>query len=106
MYLQIFGPLPWLRKSVYFGLLVNWGFYIAVIIASIYYQAPDPGQTWQQGFMNSRYTKSFDMTMPIASGSLVLDTYIFILPLIAVMNLQLTFKKKLGVIAVFTTGLM
>lgn len=106
MYLQIFGPLPWLRKTVYFGLFVNWGFYIAVIAASIYYQAPNAGQTWQEGFMNARYTESFNMTLPIASGSLILDTYIFILPLVAVSKLQLTTKKKLGVIAVFTTGLM
>lgn len=104
MYLQIFGPLIWLRLCVYFGLFLNWGFYTAVIIASIYYQAPNPGQTWQQGFMNERYTDALNMTIPIAAGSLFLDTYIFVLPLVAIVQLQLTFKKKLGVIAVFTTG--
>ncbi|KAH8889142.1 hypothetical protein GQ53DRAFT_723925 [Thozetella sp. PMI_491] len=105
MYLQIFSPLTWLRVSVYIGLFLNWGFYTAVIAASIYYQVPNPGQTWQQGFMNERYTRSFNMTIPIASGSLFLDTYIFVLPLIAVSNMHLTLAKKLGVIAVFATGL-
>ncbi len=106
MYLQIFGPLPWLRICVYIGLFLNWGFYTAVIVASIYYQAPNPGQTWQEGFLNDRYTKSFNMTIPIASGSLFLDTYIFVLPLIAVSKLRLSTKKKIGVMAVFATGLM
>ncbi|KAK5997453.1 hypothetical protein PT974_02814 [Cladobotryum mycophilum] len=106
MYLQIFGPLIWLRISVYIGLFLNWGFYTAIIIASIYYQAPNPGQTWQEGFMNTRYSKSFNMTIPIASGSLFLDTYIFILPLIAVMKVRLSARKKIGVMAVFATGLI
>lgn len=54
--------------------------------------------------MNERYTKSLNMTIPIASSSLILDAGIFILPLIAVIQLQLTLRKKLGVIAVFTAG--
>ncbi|KAK8047543.1 hypothetical protein PG996_015607 [Apiospora saccharicola] len=106
MYLQIFGRLTWLRLSVYIGLFVNWGFYIGVIVASFYYQVPNPGQTWQEGFTNPRYTDSFNMTIPIASGSLVLDFYIFLLPLIAVRNLQLSPQKKLGVAAVFATGVI
>ncbi|KAJ2997401.1 hypothetical protein NUW58_g667 [Xylaria curta] len=106
MYLQIFGPLPWLRICVYAGLVVNWLFYTIVIISSFIYQVPNPGQTWQEGFLNERYTQSFKWTIPIASGSLILDTYIFILPIIAIFNLQLQVKKKVGVIAVFATGLL
>ncbi|KAJ3571854.1 hypothetical protein NPX13_g5237 [Xylaria arbuscula] len=106
MYLQIFGPLPWLRVCVYIGLTVNWLFYTIVVIASFAYQVPNAGQTWQEGFLNPRYNDAFRWTIPIASGSLILDTYIFILPVIAIFNLQLQVKKKLGVIAVFATGLL
>ncbi len=106
MYLQIFGPLPWLRICVYVGLVVNWLFYTIVVISSFVYQVPNPGQTWQEGFTNKRYNDAFHWTIPIASGSLILDTYIFILPVIAILNLQLKIKKKLGVMAVFATGLL
>lgn len=106
MYLQMFSPFRWLRWGCYLGLFVNWGFYIAITIPAIYYQAPNPGQTWQEGLMNDRYTDVFGLSIPAASGSLILDVYIFILPLVAVSKLQLTPSKKLGVIAVFTTGLM
>lgn len=102
----MFSPFRWLRWGCYFGLFVNWGFYIAITIASIYYQAPNPGQTWQEGLMNDRYTDVFGLSIPTAAGSLILDVYIFVLPLVAVSKLQLTASKKLGVIAVFTTGLM
>ncbi|TGJ78224.1 hypothetical protein E0Z10_g10540 [Xylaria hypoxylon] len=88
MYLQIFGRLSWLRVCVFV------------------YQVPNPGQTWQEGFTNKRYNESFKWTIPIASGSLILDTYIFVLPIIAILNLQLKVEKKLGVMAVFATGLL
>lgn len=106
MYLDMFGPLPWLRICVYAGLFLNWGFYTAVTIVSLYYQAPNPGQTWQEGYMNARYADSLNLPIPIAGGSLLLDVYIFVLPLIAVMKLRLSTRKKLGVMAVFATGLM
>lgn len=104
MYLQIFGPLIWLRICVYIGLFVNWGFYLAVCIASFYFMVPNPGQTWQEGFRNERYGNAINMTIPIATGSLTLDLYIFLLPLIAVSKLQLSQRKRLGVMAVFATG--
>ncbi|KAH9983503.1 hypothetical protein F4779DRAFT_640417 [Xylariaceae sp. FL0662B] len=94
MCLQIFRPLTWLRICVIVG------------FTSFIYQVPNPGQTWHEGFMNERYNHSFRWTIPIASGSLLLDTYIFILPLIAISTLKLTFKKKIGIMAVFATGLI
>ncbi|KAJ2986021.1 hypothetical protein NUW58_g5231 [Xylaria curta] len=104
MYLQVFGPLLWLRVAVYVGLVINWLFYTIVTISGFVYQVPNPGQTWQQGFMNQRYSQSFKWAIPVASGSLILDVYILVLPIIAILNLQLNTKKKLGFIAVFATG--
>ncbi|KAF2274904.1 uncharacterized protein EI97DRAFT_434812 [Westerdykella ornata] len=105
MYLHLFEPLRWLRLGAYFGLFLNWGFYTAVIIASIYFNAPSPGQTWQEGAQNERYKRSFNMTLPIASGSLFLDCYILVLPIWVVWNLRLSFRRRLGVMAIFATGL-
>jgi hypothetical protein len=106
MYLDLFSPLTWLRVGCYIGLFVNWGFYLAVIAASLYYNAPSPGQTWLEGSQNARYSGSFNMTMPIASGSLILDVYILLLPVWVVWHLHLGVKRRLGVIAIFATGLL
>ncbi|EAT88234.2 hypothetical protein SNOG_04474 [Parastagonospora nodorum SN15] len=105
MYLDLFSPVKWLRIGCYVGIIVNWGFYIAVIAASLYYNAPSPGQTWLEGSQNPRYAGSFNMTMPIASGSLILDVYILLLPVWVVWNLHLNLTRRLGVIAIFATGL-
>lgn len=106
MYLDLFKPVRWLRIGCYVGLIINWGFYTAVVAASIYFNAPSPGQTWLEGSQNARYTRSFDMTMPIASGSLILDFYILVLPVWVVWNLHLDMRRRLGVLAIFATGLM
>ena len=106
MYLNLFRMKKWLKYGCYFGLFVNWGFYSAVVAASIYYNAPSPGQTWFEGSQNERYTKSFSMTMPIATGSLILDLYILVLPISVVWNLHVNLRRRIGVLAIFATGLM
>ncbi|KAI9924228.1 hypothetical protein ASPWEDRAFT_42662 [Aspergillus wentii DTO 134E9] len=105
MYLQLFKPFNWLRYAVYFGLFINWGFYISVIAATLYFTAPAPGQSWQDSFSSNRYRRSLNTTIPIAAGSLVLDIYIFILPVACIWPLNMTMNKKFGVLAVFATGL-
>ncbi|KAH7136042.1 hypothetical protein B0J11DRAFT_177504 [Dendryphion nanum] len=104
MYLQFFGPLKWVKWSCYIGLFITWAFYIAIFIASVYFQAPGYGQTWQEGYQNPRYLLIRQMTMPIAAGNLILDLYILVIPIIVSWKLQLTKNKKLGLIAVFGTG--
>ena len=68
--------------------------------------APTPGQSWFESTQTSRYFKSFNLTIPIATGSLVLDLYILALPIIVLSNLQVKRSKKLGVIAIFATGFL
>ncbi|EED20041.1 conserved hypothetical protein [Talaromyces stipitatus ATCC 10500] len=106
MYLSMFQSITWYRYAIYFGLFVNWGFYIAIIIATLYFTSPAPGQTWQESFASPRYAKSLTMTIPIASGSLALDLYILILPMFPIWGLRMDLKKKLGVLSIFGTGVL
>ncbi|KAH8700863.1 hypothetical protein BGW36DRAFT_447692 [Talaromyces proteolyticus] len=106
MYLTMFQSIRWHRYAVYSGLFVTWGFYIAIIIATLYFTSPAPGQTWQESFTSPRYAKALTMTIPIASGSLALDLYILILPMFPIWGLQMSRKKKVGVLAIFGTGLV
>jgi len=47
---------------------------------------------------------AINLTLPIACMSLVLDVYILLLPITAVQKLQLPFRRKMGVMAIFLTG--
>ncbi|KAF2874574.1 hypothetical protein BDV95DRAFT_659126 [Massariosphaeria phaeospora] len=106
MYLDLFGPLIWLRWACYIGIFANWSLYLGKLVANIYMMTPSPGQTWLEASQTPRYVKSFDMAIPIAVCGLILDVYIFILPLIVLSNLQITKPKKLGLIAIFGTGFL
>jgi hypothetical protein len=106
MYLRILCIVPWYRYAIYFGLFINWGFYLAAIIAALYFNCPAPGQSWQELAETARYRESFNMSIPIPVGSLILDVYILLLPIIPILRLQMSSQKKAGFIAVFTTGIM
>ncbi|KAL4976057.1 hypothetical protein BDW66DRAFT_60329 [Aspergillus desertorum] len=105
MYLHIFRPLALQRIAIYLGLLANWTFYTIILIVTLSFTSPAPGQSWAESFLSPRYAKIDPWMMPIAAGSLVLDVYILVLPVAPVWQLRMSTKKKLGVLAVFATGL-
>ncbi|CAI6285243.1 unnamed protein product [Periconia digitata] len=106
MYLKLFYPLAWLRSCVYAGLTLIWAWYISMFVAQTVLTTPLPGQTWSEAFAGPRYLQIFKLAIPTASFSLVSDAYIWILPLIAISHLQLSFAKKIGVCAMFSAGLV
>jgi len=105
LYLQLFSPILWLRYMIYFGAAVNILFYTSIVAATIYFTAPAPHESWVEAYVSPRYAGALKMTIPIASGSLVLDIYIFLLPIFGLYGLQMSPKKKFGIMIVFATGL-
>ncbi|PYH88577.1 hypothetical protein BO71DRAFT_391299 [Aspergillus ellipticus CBS 707.79] len=104
MYLDIFGPVEWQRYTIYFGLLVTFGFYISTITSTIYFTSPAPGQSWRESFISPRYRRNFNSMMPIVVGSFLIDMYILLLPMLFISPLQMSLRKKIGVLTVFATG--
>lgn len=103
-YFQLFRPVAWLRYSIYFGAFVNVAFYLSIIVATLYYSAPGPGESWQEAYVSPKQAFQLKMTLYIASGSLIIDVYIFLLPIFGIWNLQLSRSRKFGVGIVFATG--
>ena len=106
LYIQLFRPMKWLRYCSYAGATVNVLFYASVLIATFAFTVPGPGQTLQQVVQSPREARARTLPIPVASMSLVLDVYILILPVAGVSQLQLPIRRKVGVIAVFFTGVM
>ncbi|KAF2731139.1 hypothetical protein EJ04DRAFT_584180 [Polyplosphaeria fusca] len=104
MYLQLFRPLTWLRRCVYFGLAVVWVWYVAMCIAQISITAPPRGHGWVESFATPRYLQTFKICVPTAYFGLASDLYIMVLPLVAISHLRLSRLKRIGVAAMFTTG--
>ena len=106
MYIQIFRPFKWLRYLSYAGAIVTILFYFSALVATLAWQIPSPGQTLVASLQNPRTARAFNITYPVGSVGLALDVYILILPIAGVSKLQLPFRRKIGVMAVFLTGFM
>ena len=102
-------------------MFVNWAFYISIVVATLYYTAPAPHESWAETYISPRYYGAVRLTIPIASGSLALDVYILLcikspriilqptlthirLPMFGIYNLRLSTRKKLGIMIIFATG--
>ena len=105
LYLQIFGPMRWLRWSCYNGITIMTLFYASYWIVQVYVSTPEHGQSWLEDFKLSRYSVFSKLAVPLGSVNLVFDVYIFILPIAAVSRLQMSLRRKLEVSAMFLSGL-
>ena len=105
LYLNLFKPLWWLRISIYAGIFVITAVYMAFAITILVFITPKYGQTWVEAFQTPGQSKLISLSVPLASINLAIDCYIFVLPILAVSRLQLSTRRKVGVLLVFATGL-
>ena len=106
LYLQIFRPMRWLRYSSYAGATFTVIFYIAMIVFNLVVSAPAPGESWQQVTKRPTYGLTISATVGIACVGLALDVTILLLPIAGVAQLQMSRKRRIGVVSVFLTGSM
>lgn len=96
--------MKWLRYSAYAGAVFTVLFYSSLIIFTLALTAPAPHQSWQEASQRPGHQRVLQATVGLASVGLVLDIIILLLPIAGVSRLQLSRKRKIGVIAVFMTG--
>ena len=107
LYLQLFRPIRALRICIYAGMIFTLGFYGSVTVATFYFVTPRRGQPFSpDAFYGSLGEKAMNMAIPISVVSVVTDFYILIVPIVAVLRLQLVKKRKIGLCLVFGTGSM
>ena len=104
MYLYIFGPFRWMRISAYTGAAITTAFYVATTVAALIFSTPRGGETWAEHSLSSYQKRALALPVPTSSFGVVVDVYILILPIVAVLQLQLPTERKVGVICVFMTG--
>ena len=106
LYLQIFYPMTWLRYTSYAGATFTILFYIGATIFNLVCTAPAPGESWQQVTQRYSFNYTVSATVGLACVGLVLDVIILLLPIAGVLKLQISGRRKIGVISVFLTGTM
>ena len=106
MYLYIFKPLRWMRICAYTAAAITTTFYISTSVAAFILVTPRRGETWPEHLLTKDERRLVNLPVPISSFGVVVDLVILLLPIIAVMPLQLPTRRKIGVVCVFMTGLL
>jgi len=108
LFLEIFGQLRWLRWLAYFGICFTGLFYLSTAVAYLILCAPK-GQTHLDLLTAISSAKCQKQGQPLSivvgSFNLASDLYIFCLPLPAVWSLQMPTRRKIGVSAIFSSGI-
>lgn len=109
LYLTIFRTTKWLRYSAYAGIIVLIICHIASCLIIIISCRPIAGTSqlsFIAGLSSEQCTKGGKFGMFQSSMNLIGDVYLMVVPLPAVWSLQMQTRKKIGITAMFATGLM
>ena len=93
-----------MRICAYTGATITTVVYICMAVAFFVLVTPRQGETWSEHLFSQENPRSGDLLLPISGFGLVIDLVILVLPITAVMQLQLPIRRRIGVISVFMTG--
>lgn len=103
LYLRIFSPKKSTRYATYFGLAFTFCLCLVTVFVIVHYCAPAAGKPWD---LTIKCNKAIVYGVVQGSLTVVLDFYIFILPIPVVLGLQMSSRKRIAVLAVFLTGIL
>lgn len=106
LYLRIFSPDRWTRVMIYLGATACFVCYMATAVTMTALCVPRHGESWFIALLSSRCHKAITMTYVQGIFNIVSDFYLLLLPIPVVWKLQLTLRKKIGISAIFMTGLL
>lgn len=106
LYLQIFRPMRWMRICIYLGATLFTVFYWSISIAVIILTLPRSGESWVEVDFSPRLDIVTKVNVSIAAGGLIVDVWLLVLPLVAIYKLQLHGTRRIGLLIMFSTGLM
>ena len=106
MYLHIFKSLQWFRICAHMGVAITTSFYVSTTVAMLIFMTPRREETWAERLLTEETRRLFTLPVATSSFGVVIDLVILLLPIIAVMPLQLPIRRKIGVVSVFMTGLL
>lgn len=103
-YYRLFRPWRWVRISVWIGATISVVFYTAVTVTGFVLNSPWPGESFLEDIMSWHYLKFLQFSIPTGVIGMLIDWYLLILPIRAVLMLQMSPEKKFGVLILFMTG--
>ena len=106
LYFQLFSVYRTMRIMIWAGIIFCGLIYLPHPILVIIFNAPHGSATWADLATNGMPQKLAFYAPIHGIGSIVIDIYIFIIPLLMFRNLQISSRKRMQLIAIFLTGLL
>jgi hypothetical protein len=103
LYFQLFTVNKTNRQLIYAGMVFAFFLYWTNVTVEPYFCAPHLGQPWDFS-VGTRCARLIPWGMVQGVSAVLLDLYIFILPIPIILNLHLPKRKKLSVLLVFMTA--
>lgn len=103
LYLRLFHINRSTRWAIYLGILWTLLTYLPFLVVTPYLCAPHVGEKWTLE-VAMRCNDALDWEIASAAMAVILDTYIFVLPLPILKALPLSRGRKWGLVAVFGTA--
>lgn len=105
LYYRVFAPKKLFRYMITIGIVFSFFFCLTTLAIAVYLCAPHAGKDWDAEVLGS-CSRHIALYYVISGAvNMALDIFMLILPIPVVLQLQLPLKKKVGVLAIFMTGL-
>ena len=106
LYLRIFYVVKNMKVMVYCGIIFSFGLYSTNIVLTAVLCAPRVGESWVGSATFKRCTKMLPWSPVQGALNLCLDLYLLALPLPSLWKLNMRRARKIGVMAIFMTGMV
>lgn len=103
LYRQVFAVKKWMRVAINSGICVTFLLYFVNIPLAIVYSTPHSGG-WSSMLTSDGPMKMIPWSIVMATGSTLLDLYIFVLPLHTIIRLQMPLRRRVQLVGVFATA--
>lgn len=105
LYYRIFEPQKVIRYAIIFGITFSFPIYLLHMTASAIICTPKVGHPWTLA-VSARCSRAAVYSVVVGITNLILDILLLILPILVILPLQLSVKRKIGILAVFMAGLL
>ncbi|KAI1151988.1 hypothetical protein F4825DRAFT_421127 [Nemania diffusa] len=108
LFRQVFSVSRSTNIAIWIGIAYDFVLYVTSFVLATVWATPRPGQSWDTLVNGAGSTAQYVIYLAIGQGaaSIILDTYIFILPLPIIARLNLSGNRKLKIGAVFFVGFL
>jgi hypothetical protein len=108
LYRRLFGRAKWIKWSCWFGIVFSTALYWTCVIFLAEYVIPHNGQHWDLalGMKIQKGLRTFVLWGIIGSYNLFLDVVLLALPMPIIRGLKMSLQKRIGLAAVFLTGVV